>query len=119
LSVFLIAWPNLGAGTSYTTQNRDSAIGVSQGLVKVALSGIRNPSKPPFTKGYWHGCLLVAMIQGLLAGSVFWLNGVPFSVPWGVVTVFGGFGVILGPVLFALLAALILYHEEYRLSRKE
>jgi len=38
----------------------------------------------------------------------------------GGLVVFGALGLILGPVWFALLAALIdLYDEEYRLSRKE
>ena len=38
----------------------------------------------------------------------------------GGLAVFGALGLILGPVLFALLAALIdLYDEEYRTSRKE
>lgn len=38
----------------------------------------------------------------------------------GGLAVFGALGLILGPVWFALLAALIdLYDEEYRLSRKE
>jgi predicted PurR-regulated permease PerM len=41
------------------------------------------------------------------------LTGPAFAPPWGVVTVFGALGLILGSVLFALLAALIdLYDEE-------
>ncbi len=114
-----------------------------------------------------HGCLAVALIQGLLAGLAYWLLGVPFSLVWGVVTafaallpvggtlvvsvcigvvgmvdnilkplfigtrlklpmlalffgilgglaVFGALGLVLGPVLLGLLAALLdLYLEEY------
>jgi len=49
----------------------------------------------------------------LLTGSAFRLTGMPYSELWGMVTVFGALGLILGSVLFALLAALIdLYDEE-------
>ncbi|HEY2921848.1 MAG TPA: AI-2E family transporter, partial [Candidatus Binatia bacterium] len=33
-----------------------------------------------------HGSLVVAMVQGLLAGLAYWALGVPFSVLWGVAT---------------------------------
>ena len=39
-----------------------------------------------------HDHLLVVMIQGLLNGSAFRLTGVPYSVLWGVVKVFGALG---------------------------
>jgi predicted PurR-regulated permease PerM len=35
-----------------------------------------------------HGCLVVAILQGLLAGIAYWLLGVPYAVVWGVVTGF-------------------------------
>jgi predicted PurR-regulated permease PerM len=35
-----------------------------------------------------HGSLVVAMMQGLLAGLAYWALGVPFAVLWGVVTAF-------------------------------
>lgn len=35
-----------------------------------------------------HGCLVVAMIQGLLAGLAYWAVGVPYAILWGVVTAF-------------------------------
>jgi predicted PurR-regulated permease PerM len=35
-----------------------------------------------------HGCLVVAVIQGLLAGVAYWLLGVPYAVVWGVLTAF-------------------------------
>ena len=35
-----------------------------------------------------QGSLVVAMVQGLLAGLAYWAAGVPFAVLWGVVTAF-------------------------------
>jgi len=35
-----------------------------------------------------HGSLVVAMVQGLLAGLAYWFLGVPYAVLWGVVTAF-------------------------------
>jgi predicted PurR-regulated permease PerM len=35
-----------------------------------------------------HGCFVVAIIQGLLAGIAYWLLGVPYAVVWGVLTAF-------------------------------
>ena len=35
-----------------------------------------------------HGCLIVAMVQGLLAGLAYWVLGVPFAILLGVATAF-------------------------------
>jgi predicted PurR-regulated permease PerM len=55
-----------------------------------------------------HGCLVVAIIQGLLAGSAYWLVGVPYAVVWGVLTAFvallplGGTTIVSVPVVVYL-----------------
>jgi predicted PurR-regulated permease PerM len=55
-----------------------------------------------------HGCLLVAMVQGLLAGAAFWFTGVPYSALWGVATAFaalvplGGTTLVTVPAIFYL-----------------
>jgi len=38
--------------------------------------------------GVIHGCLITAMIQGLLAGLAYWFLGVPFAILLGVATAF-------------------------------
>jgi predicted PurR-regulated permease PerM len=56
-----------------------------------------------------HGCLVVAMIQGLLAGLAYWVLGVPYAVIWGVATGFvalipvGGTTIITVPASIYLL----------------
>ncbi|HWO42978.1 MAG TPA: AI-2E family transporter [Candidatus Eisenbacteria bacterium] len=55
-----------------------------------------------------HGCLVVAMIQGLLAGMAYWALGVPYAVIWGVATGFvallpvGGTTIVSIPVVVFL-----------------
>jgi len=56
-----------------------------------------------------HGCLLVAMIQGLLAGLAFWLTGVPYSALWGVVTAFAALIPLGGTTLVTIPASLYLF----------
>jgi predicted PurR-regulated permease PerM len=56
-----------------------------------------------------HGCLLVAMVQGLLAGLAFWLTGVPYSALWGVVTAFAALVPLGGTTLVTIPAALYLF----------
>lgn len=46
-----------------------------------------------------HGCVITAMVQGLLAGLAYWALGVPFSVLWGVVTFFAALFPIGGSAL--------------------
>jgi predicted PurR-regulated permease PerM len=55
-----------------------------------------------------HGCLVVAMIQGFLAGLAYWVLGVPYALVWGVVTAFfallpvGGSTIVTIPVTIYL-----------------
>lgn len=56
-----------------------------------------------------HGCLLVAMVQGLLAGVAFWLTGVPYSALWGVVTAFAALVPLGGTTLVTIPASLYLF----------
>jgi predicted PurR-regulated permease PerM len=56
-----------------------------------------------------HGCLLVAMVQGLLAGLAFWLTGVPYSALWGVVTAFAALVPLGGTTLVTIPASLYLF----------
>jgi predicted PurR-regulated permease PerM len=51
-----------------------------------------------------HGCLVVAMIQGFLAGLAYWVLGVPYAIVWAVATAFfallpvGGSTIVTIPV---------------------
>ena len=56
-----------------------------------------------------HGCLLVAAVQGLLAGLAFWLTGVPYSALWGVVTAFAALIPLGGTTLVTVPASLYLF----------
>jgi predicted PurR-regulated permease PerM len=56
-----------------------------------------------------HGCLLVAMIQGLLAGLAYWLCGVPYAILWGVVTAFAALLPVGGTTLVSIPASLYLF----------
>jgi predicted PurR-regulated permease PerM len=55
-----------------------------------------------------HGCLVVAMIQGFLAGLAYWVLGVPYALVWAVVTAFfallpvGGSTIVTIPVTIYL-----------------
>jgi predicted PurR-regulated permease PerM len=55
-----------------------------------------------------HGCLVVAMIQGVLAGLAYWVLGVPYAIVWGVATAFfallpvGGSTIVTIPVTIYL-----------------
>ena len=55
-----------------------------------------------------HGCLVVAMVQGFLAGLAYWVLGVPYAIVWGVATAFfallpvGGSTIITIPVTIYL-----------------
>jgi len=55
-----------------------------------------------------HGCLLVAMVQGFLAGLAFWLTGVPYSALWGVATAFAALIPLGGTTLVTIPASLYL-----------
>jgi predicted PurR-regulated permease PerM len=56
-----------------------------------------------------HGCLVTALVQGLLAGIGYWLVGVPFALLLGVATAFTALFPIGGSALVWLPAALYLY----------
>ena len=56
-----------------------------------------------------HGCLLVAVIQGLLAGLAYWLCGVPYAVLWGVVTAFAALLPVGGTTLVSIPVSLYLF----------
>jgi predicted PurR-regulated permease PerM len=56
-----------------------------------------------------HGSLVVAMIQGLLAGIAYWLVGVPFAVLWGVLTAFTSLLPVGGSTLVSVPVAIYLF----------
>ena len=56
-----------------------------------------------------HGCLLVAMIQGLLAGLAFWVIGVPYPALWGVVTAFAALLPVGGTTVVTIPASIYLF----------
>ncbi|HEU4342205.1 MAG TPA: AI-2E family transporter [Candidatus Binatia bacterium] len=56
-----------------------------------------------------HGCLVVAMIQGLLAGLAYWAVGVPYAVLWGVVTAFAALLPVGGTTLVTVPVAIYLF----------
>ena len=58
-----------------------------------------------------HGCFLVAMVQGLLAGVAFWLAGVPYSALWGVVTAFAALVPLGGTTLVTVPATLYVFFQ--------
>jgi predicted PurR-regulated permease PerM len=55
-----------------------------------------------------HGCLVVAIIQGVLSGLAYWALGVPYALVWGVATAFfallpvGGSTIVTIPVMIYL-----------------
>jgi predicted PurR-regulated permease PerM len=56
-----------------------------------------------------HGSLVVALIQGTLAGLAYWVLGVPFAVLWGVVTAFTALLPIGGSTLVSIPATIYLF----------
>lgn len=56
-----------------------------------------------------HGSLVVAMLQGLLAGLAYWILGVPFSVLWGVVTGFVSLLPVGGSTIVSVPASIYLF----------
>lgn len=56
-----------------------------------------------------HGSLLVAMVQGLLAGLAYWFLGVPFAVLWGVLTAFAALVPVGGTTLVTIPVSLYLF----------
>lgn len=56
-----------------------------------------------------HGCLVVAIIQGILAGMAYWLLGVPYAVVWGVVTGFAALLPVGGTTIVSIPASIYLF----------
>ncbi len=56
-----------------------------------------------------HGCLIVAMIQGLLAGLAYWVLGLPFAILLGVATAFAALIPIGGSTLVSIPASIYLF----------
>lgn len=56
-----------------------------------------------------HGSLLVAMVQGLLAGLAYWVLGVPFAVLWGVLTAFAALLPVGGTTIVTIPVSLYLF----------
>jgi predicted PurR-regulated permease PerM len=56
-----------------------------------------------------HGCLIVAMLQGLLAGFAYWILGVPFAIVLGVATAFAALLPIGGSTLISIPASIYLF----------
>ena len=56
-----------------------------------------------------HGSLVVAMVQGLLAGLAYWFLGVPYAVLWGVVTAFVSLLPVGGSAIVSIPAAIYLF----------
>ena len=59
--------------------------------------------------GVVHGCLVVAMVQGLLAGLAYWFFGIPYAILWGVVTAFAALLPVGGTTLVSVPASLFLF----------
>ena len=58
-----------------------------------------------------HGCLITAMIQGLLAGLAYWFLGVPFAILLGIATAFTALFPIGGSALIWLPASIYLFFQ--------
>ena len=56
-----------------------------------------------------RGSLVVAMIQGLLAGFAYWAAGVPFAALWGVVTAFASMLPVGGSSVVSIPASIYLF----------
>ena len=56
-----------------------------------------------------HGSLVVATVQGLLAGLAYWVLGVPFAALWGVVTAFAALLPVGGSTMVTVPAAIYLF----------
>lgn len=56
-----------------------------------------------------HGCLIVAIVQGLLAGLAYWVLGVPFAILLAAATAFAALLPIGGSTLISIPASLYLF----------
>jgi predicted PurR-regulated permease PerM len=55
-----------------------------------------------------HGCLVVAIIQGFLAGLAYWLVGLPYAVVWAVLTAFFALLPVGGTTIISVPASIYL-----------
>ena len=58
-----------------------------------------------------HGCLVVGMIQGFLAGLAYWVLGVPYALVWGVVTAFFALLPVGGSTIVTVPASIYLFMQ--------
>ncbi|HXG50347.1 MAG TPA: AI-2E family transporter [candidate division Zixibacteria bacterium] len=58
-----------------------------------------------------HGCIVVAMVQGLLAGVAYWALGVPYAILWGAVTTLAALFPVGGTTLVTVPASIYLFLE--------
>ena len=58
-----------------------------------------------------HGSLVVAMIQGFLAGLAYWILGVPYAVLWAVATAFAALVPVGGTTIVSVPVAIYLFLE--------
>jgi predicted PurR-regulated permease PerM len=58
-----------------------------------------------------HGCVVTAMVQGILAGLAYWALGIPFALVWGVATAFAALFPIGGSSLVWIPATLYLFFQ--------
>ncbi|MBI4490262.1 MAG: AI-2E family transporter [Deltaproteobacteria bacterium] len=58
-----------------------------------------------------HGCLIVAIVQGLLAGLAYWVLGVPFAILLAAATAFAALLPIGGSTLISIPASLYLFFQ--------
>lgn len=56
-----------------------------------------------------HGCLVVAMLQGLLAGLAYWFLEVPFAAIWGVATGFAALLPVGGTTIVSIPVSIYLF----------
>lgn len=56
-----------------------------------------------------HGCLVVAMIQGFLAGLAYWVLGVPYALVWAVATAFFALLPVGGSTIVTIPATIYLF----------
>jgi len=59
--------------------------------------------------GVVHGCLIVAMLQGLLAGLAYWVLGVPFAILLAIATSFAALLPVGGSTLVSIPACIYLF----------
>lgn len=59
-----------------------------------------------------HGCVIVAAVQGLLAGLAYWALGIPFAILWGVATAFLALLPVGGSTLVSIPLTIYLFVQD-------